>query len=234
MAVVRVSSATRDATSGTAISTSTTQNTVAGNAMIVYMSWEDSPATMTSVTDSAGNTYTLGTLVTFSGGPYAQFAWCLNCSAHATNTVTANFASSAAAADLIAVQYSGLDTGAAVNAQATASSNTGSNSAATFKMAATATTETCLLLLGGKVYNNINFTPQTSDGVAWVEIVDLTHSCLDDKLNSGAGFAAGTYNGAHVATVNDAWCINFAAFKVAAGGAAAAITTTYFPLTGIQ
>jgi IPT/TIG domain-containing protein len=80
----------------------------AGNLNVVAIGWADITATVQSVVDSAGNTYTLAFTPTVGSGLSQAIYYAKNIVAKASNTVTVTF-SAAAQSDVRILEYSGLD-----------------------------------------------------------------------------------------------------------------------------
>jgi len=87
-------------------------NLSAGNDVLVHVRWESNPsASVSSVTDTAGNTYAaIASTLAANGDIQSQWWLCENAATgHATNIVTANFSSSNPYfKGIAALQYSGL------------------------------------------------------------------------------------------------------------------------------
>ena len=104
----------------------------AGNLNIVAVGWNDTTSTVSSVTDSRGNTYTqAGAMVTGTGLRQAIY-YAKNIAA-GSNTVTVSFNQAAAFVDVRILEYSGLDTSSPldVTAGAAGSGTSMSSGAAT-------------------------------------------------------------------------------------------------------
>jgi hypothetical protein len=81
----------------------------AGNLNLVVVGWNDTTSTVSSVSDSRGNTYTqAGTTVTGTG--LRQAIYYARNIAGGSNTVTVGFNQAAAFVDVRILEYSGLDT----------------------------------------------------------------------------------------------------------------------------
>ena len=103
----------------------------AGNLNVVAVGWNDATSTITSVTDSAGNTYQLAAPLT-RGSALSQaiyYAKNIKAAAAGANTVTVDFSGAVPYADIRIAEYSGLDpvnpldtTASAAGSGATASS----------------------------------------------------------------------------------------------------------------
>ena len=82
----------------------------AGDLNVVVAGWGDTTASVSSVSDSAGNTYAVAAPALQGTGLTQVIYYAKNISASASNTVTVNFNQSAAFPDVRIVEYSGLDT----------------------------------------------------------------------------------------------------------------------------
>ena len=83
----------------------------AGNTNILAIGWNNATSNITSVTDSAGNTYQLA-VPTARGSGVSQaiyYAKNIKAAAAGTNTVTATFNTATPYVDVRALEYSGLD-----------------------------------------------------------------------------------------------------------------------------
>src|SRR5215831_52921 len=101
----------------------------AGNLNVAVVGWNDSSATVTSVTDSAGNTYVRAVGPTIIQGRGTQsIYYATNIRGAASNAVTVSYSAAAVFPDIRVLEYSGLDTTSPLNAIAAA---TGSGQAAT-------------------------------------------------------------------------------------------------------
>ena len=83
----------------------------AGNTNILAIGWNNATSTITSVTDSAGNTYQLA-VPTARGAGVSQaiyYAPNIKAAAAGTNTVTVTFNTATPYVDIRALEYSGLD-----------------------------------------------------------------------------------------------------------------------------
>ena len=98
--------------SARAVSAPFTLPQAAGDLNVVVIGWGDTTSTITSVTDSAGNTYAPAVAPTQGTGLTQAIYYAKNIKASAanTNTVTVTFNAAPNAPDLRIVEYSGLDT----------------------------------------------------------------------------------------------------------------------------
>lgn len=113
MAITRVQWAEGgdDAADGTSIATSPAFSASAGNAMVVIVRAYQGGAgqDVTSIVDTAGNTYTVQAKYRGSD-PYMWVASAENITAHASNIVTANFDSGLQYRWIVAIEYAGVAT----------------------------------------------------------------------------------------------------------------------------
>jgi len=122
------------ATPQTSVTATYTKAQAAGDLNVIAVGWSDSTATISSIADSAGNTYSLAVGPTVQSGTATQaiyYAKSIVAAAANTNNVTVTFSAAANYPDLRIAEYSGLDPSnpldVAVAAQGTsASSSSGS------------------------------------------------------------------------------------------------------------
>lgn len=167
MAIARVNTANGSASgSGTTVATGA-QNHTAGNTIEVWITWEDTSTTVTQVTDTAGNTYSILTAPT-PDGVRGTMAYATNITGHATNVVTATLGSAAPFKNIVAVQYSGLATSSVLDKQNTGTS--GGGAGVQVSTGATGTTSQADEQLGVGVgcYGSVSCTP----GANWTEVFD--------------------------------------------------------------
>jgi hypothetical protein len=105
----------------------------AGDLNVVVVGWNDTAATVTSVKDSAGNTYSLAIGPT-SGTALRQSLYYASSIVGGSNTVTVTFSQAATAPDIRILEYRGV-TALDVTAGASGNSATSSSGAATTKAA---------------------------------------------------------------------------------------------------
>ncbi len=83
----------------------------AGPLNVIVIGWNDSIATVRSVTDSAGNTYAIAAVPTVSPGIFTQTIYYAKAiTAAQSNTVTVLFDTPALDADIRILEYQGIDT----------------------------------------------------------------------------------------------------------------------------
>ena len=96
-------------TSGASVAIAYPAAQTAGNLNMVAVMWGDTTATVSSVTDSKGNTYTLAVGPTTATGLTSSIYYAKNIAA-GSNTVTVKFNQAAAIPTCNVLEYSGLDT----------------------------------------------------------------------------------------------------------------------------
>src|SRR5581483_9370769 len=130
----------------------------AGDLNVVVVGWNDSTATVNSVTDSKGNVYARAVGPTIVSGSLSQsiyYARNIQAAAAGANTVTVTFSVAAVYPDIRILEYSGADASNPVDVVAASSgSSTTSNSGSA------TTTNPTDLILGA----NIVFTSTTAAG----------------------------------------------------------------------
>lgn len=126
MAIAVVTSAGGESGSSSVSSQATSAfSATTGNLVCVMIRYDES-LSVSSVTDTAGNTYTQAGTTADSGAGKLDIWYAKNIAGNASNVVTANLSGSAAFCVVRAVQYSGLDTSSPldVTAKGTVASGT--------------------------------------------------------------------------------------------------------------
>ena len=119
---VQVASATPQSNT-TSVSVAYPQSQTAGNLNVVIVGWNDSTASVQSVSDSLGNTYTaVGTVLRGTSLSQAIY-YAKNISSGSGNTVTVTFNQAAVKPDLRILEYSGVDPSNPLDVTAGASGN---------------------------------------------------------------------------------------------------------------
>jgi hypothetical protein len=120
----------------------------AGNLNIVVVGWKDTTATVTSVADSRGNTYTLALGPTQFSGALSQsiyYAANIAVAGAGANTVTVTFSTAVNFPDIRIIEFSGVITSSPVDVTAGASGNS-----ATSSSGSAATTNAYDLIIGAR------------------------------------------------------------------------------------
>ena len=108
-AFVQVSAATPQ-TNQSQVTVTYAQAQVAGDTNILAIGWKDATSTITSILDSAGNTYSSVSIVHGNGiSQKIYYAKNIKAAAAGANTVTVTFNAAAPFIDIRATEYSGLD-----------------------------------------------------------------------------------------------------------------------------
>jgi len=205
---IQTNSASPQATQ-TPVTVTYTNAQTAGNLNVVVVSWNDSTATISSVTDSIGNTYAVAAAPVVQSATASQaiyYAKNIAAAAAGANTVTVNFNVAARHADIRIAEYGGVDPLNPLDTSVGAQGNT-----ATSDSGAVATTNTNDLLIGANVVQSTSTGPgtgYTSRGIT----VD------GDILEDQVVFATGSYNATAVLDKVQLWIMQLAAFRAATSG----------------
>jgi hypothetical protein len=129
----------------------------AGDLNVVVVGWNDSTATVSAVTDTRGNLYTLAVGPTIQSGVASQsiyYAKNIVAASAGANTVTVTFSAAARAADIRILEYNGADLNNPVDvtAAASGSSETSSSGSAT-------TTNATDLIFGANLVQTLTTAP---------------------------------------------------------------------------
>ncbi len=218
---VQVNSVTPQTTSGSVILGYLAAQS-AGNLNVLAVGWNDTTSTVTSVTDTRGNTYTqAGSTITGSGLRQAIF-YAKNIAA-GTNTVTVSFNQAAAFVDLRILEYSGLDTNIPLDVTAGASGTSISpNSGA-------ATTNAANELIFGAGMTGDGYA---SAGTGFTARIITAQD--GDLAEDGVVTTAGSYSAAAPLKRSATWIMQMAAFRAAGqgGGNPAPTVTSINPTSG--
>ncbi len=175
----------------------------AGNTNIVAVGWNDTTTSVTSVTDSFGNTYAQA-VGTFRGNNLSQaIYYARNIKAGTGNSVTVKLSRSAPYVDLRITEYSGLDATAPFVAGASA---TGVGTSAS--SGAVTTTSANTLLFGAGMTTDV-FTAAGSGYTSRV-ITNPDADIVEDRIAA----TTGSYDASAPAS-SGGWVFQVAAFKAA-------------------
>lgn len=174
---------------------------VAGNMILVAVYWADITSTITSVTDSRGNTYTLAAGVTRNSQISSSLYYAKNIAAGA-NVVTVAFNTTAVRPSAMMSEYSGLSTTAPLDA---VSIGTG-NGSVVDSGAITPANDYELLIGSGCSGPNKVFT---AAGAGWsTALISADADMLEQRVVN----AAGAYNATATMT-SGLWIMQMAAFQ---------------------
>jgi hypothetical protein len=198
IAFVQVKSATPQTASASVAVTFTTAQTL-GNLNVVVVGWNDTTSTISAVTDSRGNTYTLAIGPT-TGTVLSQSIYYAKNIAAGTNTVTVTFNKAAAFVDIRALEYSGLSTTSPLDqtAGAVGSGTTASSGAAT-------TTSANELIFGAGMTANVF----TGAGTGFTSRIITTPDA--DIAEDSTVAATGSYS-ATAANKSSSWVMQMVTF----------------------
>ena len=177
----------------------------AGNLNVVIIGWNDTTATVSSVTDTEGNTYTIAAPLVTGGGLSQIVYFAKNIAGEASNPneISVTFSQAALAPDVRVLEYRGLDI---ANPFDTTAGNFGTSNLAD-SGACTTTAPTELVVAGATVASSV-----TGPGAGFTTVA-VTHPNGDNaehRITSAVGSCEAT---AVVAGGN--WVMQTVAFKVA-------------------
>ena len=204
----------------------TAQNLAAGSLNIACFKWEGG-VNLTSITDTAGNAYTLLTQQTHTGGePQARCGYVLSATANAANVVTGNWGSNATFRRGAVFEFTYTGTAAADgevgSTEATTDTTPSSNTLTT-----TGTEEVCIGFQAD--YTTQTFSGRTINGQAADGSVDMS----GDTSMWYEIFSATFTNGASslTRTVTGEWVQRLQCFKIT--GAGGGVSLRNLPLLGV-
>ncbi len=202
----------------TTVSVGYTIAQVAGDMNVVVVGWNDSTATVSSVTDTKGNTYALAVGPTIISGTLSQSIYYAKNIASAPaggNTVTVTFSTAAVYPDIRILEYIGADpnTPVDVTAAATGNSSTSSSGAAT-------TTNPLDLIFGANIVSTATIGPGSGFTSRLLTIPDA--DIAEDQMVSATGSYTAT------APLNSAgpWIMQMVAFRATSGGGGGPVLTS--------
>lgn len=191
-------------TNQTTVTVKFTKAQGAGDTNILAIGWSNTTANITSVTDSAGNAYTVAAATVHGSSQSQAIYYTKNIvgSAANANTVTVKFSSAAKFVDLRASEYSGLDKIAPFDKSAS-----GIGSSATAATASVTTTSPNELIFGAGDTSGVFSAAGT--GFTKRIITNPDSDITEDKTVT----AIGSYNA--TANQSGSWVMQVATFKVA-------------------
>lgn len=195
---------------------SAAKTTTSGNMLFAIVKWETA-ATISTIVDTAGNTYVLAGSLNFgSSDPVGSLYYAENITGNASNVVTVTFSSSAAEYRRIVVEeFSGLATSSSTDGAAQTNSGTGTS----YSTADITTTQSGLVVLGVCGYTTLSSwsgTPGNPDFTVGAVASDTGFL----YLISGS---AQTVTPAASATGSANWVAIARAWKDAGGGGGGAV-----------
>ena len=207
----------------TTVSVTFTGAQTLGNLNVVVVGWNDSTASVSSVTDTKGNTYVLAVGPTVQTGVATQaiyYAKNITAAAATANAVTVTFTPAAAFPDIRIAEYSGLDTVNTLDVSigAQGNSTTGNSGPVT-------TTNANDLLVGANLVQSLTSGPGT--GYTSRTITSPDGDILEDRVVT----TIGSYN-ATAPLASAAWIMQMVAFRAASGGTPTPSITSLNPTSG--
>ncbi|HXJ06004.1 MAG TPA: IPT/TIG domain-containing protein [Candidatus Acidoferrum sp.] len=181
----------------------------AGNLNVVVVGWNDSTATVSSVTDSVGNSYVLAAVPVVQSSTASQaiyYAKNIGSAGAGANTVTVAFSTPARHPDIRIAEYSGLDAANPLDTSAGAQGNT-----ATSDSGLATTTNANDLLVGA---NTVQSTSVTAGSGYTSRGITGDGDILEDQVVA----AAGSYNATVSLDKVQLWIMQMVAFRAATGG----------------
>jgi hypothetical protein len=173
----------------------------AGNTNIVAIGWSSATSTITSVTDSAGNSYQLAAPLSRGANLSQAIYYASNIKTAASNTVTVAFSAAVPFADVRVTEYAGIATSSPVDGT---SSNSGTSTAPN-SGAITTTTANALIFGAGVTHGS--FTAPGS-GFTKRVITSPDADIAEDRIVSSTGSYSAT-----ATSTNSAWLMQVVAFK---------------------
>jgi hypothetical protein len=187
-------------TSQSSVAVSYTSAQVAGDTNVVVVGWNDTTASISTVTDSAGNTYQVAVPLARANTMSQAIYYATNIVASAANTVTVTFSPSAAFPDIRILEYKNLNRTAPFDVGATSS-----GTAATATSGNITTTAAPEVLVGGGMTQGYFTGAGTSYTKRMITSPDA--DIAEDRVVT----TSGSYNA--TAPVNGAWLMQVAAFR---------------------
>ncbi|MGA8294935.1 MAG: hypothetical protein WB820_21120, partial [Rhodoplanes sp.] len=204
LAFVQVNAATPQTDQST-VSVTYTSAQVAGDTNILAIGWNNTTSNITSVTDSAGNTYQLA-VPTARGSGVSQaiyYASNINAAGAGANTVTVTFNTATPYVDIRALEYSGLE----VNAFDQGASVSGISSSA--NSGSVTTTAARELVFGAGITTGAFSTAGANFTTRIITTPDA--DIAEDRFVT----AAGAYSAVAPLTGSAAWVMQVATFRAA-------------------
>jgi hypothetical protein len=202
---------------------------LAGDLNVVVVGWNDSTASVSTVTDSSKNTYTRAVGPTTISGALSQsiyYAKNIAGAAAGANTVTVTFSSSAAYPDIRILEYSGADPANPVDVTGAATGNSTNSSSGSL-----ATTYPTDLLFGANIVQTMTSGP----GAGFVK--RLLTSPDGDIAEDEMVTAVGSYSATATLSSGGLWIMQAVAFRSASGGGstpAVTLSTTSINFGNVQ
>src|SRR6266849_3316240 len=223
IAFVQTNSATPQTPQATVTVTYNAAQTL-GNLNVVVVGWNDSTATVSSVTDSRGNAYALAAAPVVQSATASQaiyYAKNIVSAAAGANTVTVTFSVAARFPDIRIAEYTGLDTAnpldVSVGAQGTTTSTSNSG--------LVTTTSANDLLMGA---NLVQSTTMGAGTGYTSRVITGDGDILEDRIVT----VTGSYNATAALDKVQPWIMQMVAFRSAGSGTPPPSITSLNPISG--
>ena len=193
----------------TSVSVTFTAAQGAGHLNVVVVGWNDSTATVSTITDKSGNTYTRAVGPTIQSGVASQsiyYAKNIAAAAAGANVVTVTFSVAAAYPDIRILEYSGADPNNPVDVTAASS-----GSSATSSSGAVTTTNATDLLFGANVVQTGTTGPGT--GFTSRMLTSPDGDIAEDQMVT----ATGSYSATAPVSPSGQWIMQMVAFRTPSG-----------------
>ena len=212
IAFVQVNAATPQ-TNQTVVPVTYTSAQTAGDTNILAIGWNNTTSTITSVVDSAGNTYRLAVPKASANG-VSQAIWYasnIKTAAAGANAVTVTFSASTPYVDIRALEYSGIDFANPFDVGASASGNSTSANSGTVT-----TTSANELIFGAGITGGLFSAAGTGFNN---RIITHDGDIAEDRIVT----AAGSYSATATLSPSAGWVMQAATFRGATAGPQAAV-----------
>jgi rhamnogalacturonyl hydrolase YesR len=209
--------------SETSVTVTYTSAQAAGDLNVVAVGWNNSTATVSTVTDKSGNTYTRAVGPTTQSGVASQsiyYAKNIVAAAAGVNIVTVTFSSAAAYPDIRILEYSGADPNNPVDVTAA-----GSGSSATSSSGSATTTNATDLLFGANYVQTLTTGP--GSGFTKRLLTAPDGDIAEDEMVT----ATGSYS-ATAPLGSGQWIMQMVAFRTSSGGSTTPTVTSVSPNSG--
>lgn len=190
-----------------------TQNLASGSLNVACFKWETPAVSINSVTDTAGNTYTLLTEQTHTGNePHIRCAYVLSATGNAANVVTANLNGTGFYRRGVVYEFTYTGT-AAFDVEVGATEATADTTPSSNTLTTTGTEEVCIAAHSD--FTGQTFSGHTINGVAADGSTNLSDAAYWYEIFS-ATFTGGASSLTRTATGN--WLQRLQCFKITGGG----------------
>jgi hypothetical protein len=180
----------------------------AGDLNVIVVGWNDSTATVSSVTDSQGNVYTRAVGPTAISGVASQSIYYspnIKSAAAGANVVTVAFSVAAAYPDIRILEYSGVSATTPVDVTAAATGTSGTNNSGS-----ATTTNAADLIFGANLVTGVTSGP--GSGFTQRLLTSPDGDIAEDKLVTATGSYSAT------APSTGEWVMQMVAFRAAGSG----------------